>query len=145
MFQNRFQQQGQRHEEAKRENNYIFGKTVEEIKDIEEEYNPVRIYNENRYIKEVIDSLDSKLLGEESLFLELKDSILKGASWHKPDQYYLLLDFDEFFKAKLFVNKDYQDQYKFDGKCWANIYSAGKFSSDRAIKEYATKIWGFNP
>ena len=131
--------------EAKRENNYIFGKTVEEIKDIEEEYNPVRIYNENKYIKEVIDLLDSKLLGEESLFLELKDSILKGASWHKPDQYYLLLDFDEFFKAKLFVNKDYKDQYKFDGKCWANIYSAGKFSSDRAIKEYATKIWGFNP
>ena len=131
-------------EEAKRENNYIFGKTFEEIEKIKEVYNPNKIYNENIYIKEVMDALDSDMLGKEPLFLELKDSILKGASWHKPDQYYLLIDFDDFFNTKILVNEDYKDKIKFNRKCWENVCSAGKFSSDRAIKEYATYIWGFN-
>lgn len=130
-------------EAAGRENNYIFGKTVEEIKEIEKIYNPQKIYEENNNIKEVVDALDGGILGEKNLFLELKDSLLKGASWHKPDQYYLFLDFDDFIKTKLTVNKDYKNQIDFNKKCWNNLSSAGVFSSDKTIQNYAKDIWFF--
>ena len=69
-----------------RKNNYIFGKTVEEIRALEGSYDATYMYNNNKDIKEVVDALDSGILGEKDLFVELKDSLLKGASWHKKDQ-----------------------------------------------------------
>ena len=72
---------------------------------------------------------------------ELYDSILKGASWHKPDHYYLLLDFNDYVETKKRVNADYKNKKEFYKKCWLNMCNAGKFSSDRTIREYAKDIW----
>ena len=47
--------------------------------------------------------------------------------------------------AKLKVNKDYADRLNFGRKCLMNIASAGKFSSDRTIRQYAEEIWHINP
>ena len=130
-------------EEAGRENNYIFGNTVEQIKELSEDYDPVKIYNSDKDIKRVLDALDNGLLDvrKTGVFKELKDSILKGASWHDPDQYYLLADFKDYVDAKLKVNKDYKDRLAFAKKCWINIANAGKFSSDRTIADYAENLW----
>ena len=127
--------------QAGKENNYIFGNTVEQLQALQKSYNPLKIYKENNNIKQVLDALDSGILGDRSMFLELKDSILKGATWHKPDQYFLLADFESFVKAKLNVNEDFNNSLKFYGKCFSNVCAAGKFSSDRAVKEYAQNIW----
>ena len=78
------------------------------------------------------------------MFKELYDSILKGAEWHSPDQYYLLLDFDDYLETRLRLNRDYADKYSFAKKCWLNMCNAGKFSSDRAVREYARLIWDIN-
>ena len=67
--------------------------------------------------------------------------MLYGASWHKPDNYYLLLDFEDFLAAKIRLNRDYQDRYSFAKKCFLNTCSAGVFSSDRTVAEYARDIW----
>ena len=75
------------------------------------------------------------------MFKELYSAILEGAVWHKPDHYYLLLDFEDFLEKKIKVNRDYKDNYEFNKKCWLNMCNAGKFSSDRTIKEYADEIW----
>lgn len=130
-------------EEAGRENNYIFGNTVEQIKELSEDYDPVKIYNHDKDIKRVLDALDNGLLDDDNtgVFKELKDSILKGASWHDPDQYYLLADFKDYVDAKLKVNQDYKDRVEFAKKCWLNIANAGKFSSDRTIADYAENLW----
>ena len=130
-------------EEAGRENNYIFGKTVEQIKELAEDYDPVKIYNNDKDIKRVLDALDNGLLDDRKtgVFKELKDSILKGASWHDPDQYYLLADFKDYVRAKLAVNKDYKNRVEFAKKCWINVANAGKFSSDRTIADYAENLW----
>ena len=66
---------------------------------------------------------------------------MEGASWHAPDHYYLLGDLDSYVKAKLGANSDYRDKLGFAKKCWLNMCSAGKFSSDRTIAEYARDIW----
>ena len=75
------------------------------------------------------------------MFRELYNSLLEGADWHKPDHYFLLLDFDDCLRTKLRVNRDYSDRYAFAKKCWLNMCRAGRFSSDRAVREYAEKIW----
>ena len=36
---------------------------------------------------------------------------------------------------------DWNDREEFARKCLMNISAAGKFSSDRAIKQYASEIW----
>ena len=131
-------------EEAGLENNYIFGNVVEQIRDISLKYDPVEIYKTDKNIKRVLDALDSGLLDcgkSVDMFKELKDSILKGASWHRPDQYYLLADFNDYIRAKLKVNQEYKNKIDFAKKCWMNIANSGKFSSDRTIKDYAENIW----
>ena len=130
-------------EQAGMENNYIFGARVEDIEKVKDTYNPVEIYEGNPRIKRVIDSLIDGTFddGGTGIFKELYDSLLIGASWHKPDHYYILLDFIYYCEAKLDVNRDYKDQESFRRKCFINTANAGKFSSDRTIKDYASQIW----
>ncbi len=129
--------------EAGLENNYIFGAKVEDIEKIKDSYNPFEIYNNDKRIKRCLDTLVDGTFsdGGTGIFKELYDSILQGAYWHKADHYYLLLDFDDCLKTKIKVNKDYTNRYEFAKKQWLNMCNAGKFSSDRTIKEYAKDIW----
>ena len=66
---------------------------------------------------------------------------MEGASWHVPDHYYLLGDLRSYVDAKLAANRDYRDSLAFGRKCLMNTASAGMFSSDRTIKQYAAEIW----
>ena len=130
-------------EEAGEDNNYIFGARVEDIEEIKETYSSKELYETDEKIKRVLDTLVDGTLkdGKTKIFKELYDSILKGASWHKPDHYYLLLDFNDYVETKKRVNADYKIKKEFYKKCWHNMCNAGKFSSDRTIKEYAKDIW----
>lgn len=130
-------------EEAGEENNYIFGARVDDIEEIKDTYSSKEIYETDQKIKRVLDALVDGTLkdGKTNIFKELYDSILKGASWHKPDHYYLLLDFNDYVETKKRVNEDYKNKKKFYKKCWLNMCNAGKFSSDRTIKQYAEEIW----
>ena len=130
-------------EEAGEENNYIFGARVEDIEEIKETYSSKELYETDEKIRRVLDALVDGTLkdGKTKIFKELYDSILKGASWHKPDHYYLLLDFNDYVEAKKRVNADYKNKKEFYKKCWLNMCNAGKFSSDRTIREYAKDIW----
>lgn len=130
-------------EEAGSLNEYIFGATVEEIRSVQEHYNPNGMYHNDYKIKRVLDALINGTLndGGSGIFRELHDSIVYGASWHRPDQYFLLLDFERYLEAKKQVARDYKDQLVFAKKRWMNICNSGKFSSDRTIREYAKDIW----
>ena len=130
-------------EEAGEENNYIFGARVEDIEKIKETYSSKELYETDEKIKRVLDALVDGTLkdGKTKIFKELYDSILKGASWHKPDHYYLLLDFNDYVETRKRVNADYKNKKEFYKKCWLNMCNAGKFSSDRTIREYAKDIW----
>ena len=130
-------------EEAGEENNYIFGARVDDIEEIKDTYSSKEIYETDEKVKRVLDALVDGTLkdGKTKIFKELYDSILKGASWHKPDHYYLLLDFNDYVETKKRVNADYKNKKEFYKKCWLNMCNSGKFSSDRTIKQYAEEIW----
>ncbi len=130
-------------EEAGEENNYRFGATVDEIRDVAERYNPNWTYHHDRRVKRILDALIDGTLhdGGSGIFRELHDSIVYGSAWHRPDQYFLLLDLDRYLEARKRASQDYKDRLGFARKCWMNICNSGKFSSDRTIAEYAKDIW----
>ena len=117
--------------------------SVEELEKIMPDYVPRDITESNTKIKRVVSALIDGTVsdGGSGVFRELYFALMEGASWHVPDNYYLLGDLDSYVKAKLAVNRDYSNELAFAKKCWLNICSAGKFSSDRTIAEYAKDIW----
>ena len=134
-------------EEAGEENNYIFGARVEELSEIMPKYDPRSITESDEKIKRVVDALINGTVndGGNKVFRELYFALMEGASWHVPDHYYVLGDLDSYVKAKLQVNADYRNSLEFAKKCWLNVCSAGKFSSDRTIAQYAEDIWHIKP
>ena len=135
---------------AGEENEYIFGARVDDIERLKAQgYNPKAIYDADPEIKRVVDTLidgtfdDDGAHGEGS-FKELHDSLLKDSSWHKADHYFLMYDLPLYVDAKIKANADYANRKEFGKKCLMNVASAGKFSSDRAIIEYAKDIWHIN-
>ncbi len=130
-------------EQAGRENEYIFGATVEEINALKQNgYSPRDIYKSDKEIARVLDALlDGTFPDHDGAIKELVSSLLIGASWHKPDHYFILHDFHSYMDAKLAANRDYRDEMAFAKKCLMNIANAGKFSSDRTIRQYAEEIW----
>lgn len=130
-------------EEAGAENNYIFGAKVEELKKILPEYNSRKLFSSNEKIRCVVSTLIDGTVsdGGSGDFRELYMSLLDGASWHEPDNYYLLGDLESYVEAKLKSNSDYKNRLDFAKKQWINMCNAGKFSSDRTIKDYAENIW----
>ena len=132
-------------EQAGSENEYIFGATVEEINMVKPNYNARSFYEANPNLRRAVDTLIDGTVPTDEEQHELYTSLLKGASWHKPDQYFIFYDFDSYKKARLRVNHDYCDRIAFGRKCLMNVASAGKFSSDRTIRQYAEDIWHIQP
>ena len=137
-------------EQAGIENNFVFGATVDEINAAKATYDPVTIYNANPRLRRVIDTLadgtfepapaeDAPLY--EGDLAELRKALLEGASWHQPDHYFLLMDYDSYMAAKLKAIRATKDKVAFAKMCLANIAGAGKFSSDRTIAEYWNELW----
>ena len=130
-------------EEAGLDNNYIFGATVEELDKIKDSYDPKKIYNKNTLLRRALDTLtDGTFPDEDGALKELHDAILEGASWHKPDHYYVVKDFESYYETKLRAIRDAgAGDNAFARKCLMNIAHSGKFSSDRTIRQYAKEIW----
>ncbi|MFW6270583.1 MAG: glycogen/starch/alpha-glucan phosphorylase, partial [Bacillota bacterium] len=92
-------------------------------------------------VKKVLDQLvDGTLPAPRSKFEEISRHLLDFN-----DQYFVLKDFSSYAEAQEKIGKLYQDR-----ECWLemstiNIANSGIFSSDRAIREYAEKIWDLEP
>ena len=130
-------------QQAGEENNYIFGARVEEIESLRDSYDPRALLEREPRIRRVVDSLVDGTFsdGGTGMFQDLYASLLEGASWHRPDNYFLLYDFLPYCDARLRTNRDYADRRTFTQKCLMNTANAGIFSSDRTIQEYARDIW----
>ena len=132
-------------QEAGEDNNYIFGARVEDLEKIVPEYDSRSIFSSDDMIRRVVSSLIDGTVsdGGSGDFRELYMALLDGASWHTPDHYYLLGDIRDYVETKLRCINDYSsDRIGFARKQWLNMCSAGKFSSDRTIADYAENIWG---
>ena len=132
-------------QEAGMENEYIFGHTVEQINACKDSYCARGIYDSNPYLHRALDTLVDGTVPTDEAQQELYHALLDGASWHKADHYFVLLDYASYMNAKLKANADYADRLNFGRKCLLNIASGAKFSSDRTIAQYASEIWHVQP
>ena len=132
-------------QEAGMENEYIFGHTVEQINACKDSYYARGIYDTNPYLHRALDTLVDGTVPTDEAQQELYHALLDGASWHKADHYFVLLDYASYMDAKLKANADYADRLNFGRKCLLNIASGAKFSSDRTIAQYASEIWHVQP
>ena len=129
------------------DNNFIFGARVEELKEIKDSYNPKDFYLKIPGLKKVVNTLIDNTFGNEKNkdFYELYRSLLLGEDWHKPDNYYVLKDFNSYVEAQERIDTAYRDRLGWAKKCWINLCNAGHFSSGRAVNEYAEHIWNIKP
>ena len=131
--------------EAGMENEYIFGHTVDQINAVKNNYRSRDIYDRDAHLRRAVNTLVDGTVPTDDAQKELFHALLDGASWHRPDHYFLLLDYSSYMDAKLKVNRDYADRLNFGRKCLMNIASGAKFSSDRTIRQYAEEIWHITP
>ena len=131
--------------EAGRENNYIFGATVDVINASRDSYNPRWIYDHDPNLHRAIDTLVDGTVTVDDYQRELYHALLDGTAWHRADHYFLLMDYASYIEAKLQANRDYADRMAFGKKCLMNVASGAKFSSDRTIRQYAEEIWHIEP
>lgn len=131
-------------QEAGEENNYIFGARVDELERVRPNYRPRDIYDSDPIVRRAVDSLINgdvaKTEDSRRVLGEIYDSLLKG-DWRKPDYYFSLYDLHGYIDTKLRAIYDTRDAESFSRKCLMNVASAGKFSSDRTISQYAESIW----
>jgi len=132
-------------EEAGAKNNYIFGLKVEEIDEKRNEYDSHIPYNTVVGLKKVVDSLIDGTFSDlgSGVYATIHKSLMENTKY--ADQYFVLADFEAYKDAHQKINNDYLDRYNWAKKTLYNIANAGKFSSDRTIKEYAVEIWNIKP
>ncbi len=121
------------------DNFFLFGMTAQEIQDLQtQHYNSRSYYINNPDIREVLDMINSGHfdLGNPKVFYPILDSLL-----NQGDQYYILADFASYAACQERVALEFKDQDTWTRKSIINVANMGVFSSDRAIQEYAEKIW----
>ncbi len=127
-----------------RDNIFIFGLTSSETNQYYHDgtYRPYRVYQENPYLKQVLDQLVNGFVNAQHplLYQDLYQGLLHG--WGgMADPYFVLEDFESYSRAHEDVNVQYQQPELWWKKAIINIGNAGYFSSDRTIEEYSQRIW----
>ena len=61
------------------------------------------------------------------------------------DYFFVLSDLEAFDKKMAEVEKDFLDKETWNKKSLLNVARIGKFTSDRAVMEYANNIWNMSP
>jgi starch phosphorylase len=125
-------------EEVGAENFFLFGLTTPEVESRKREgYSPRAIFEANPMLREVLISLSNGEFshGDKTLFEPLVNSLLTA------DDYMLLADYQSYVDCQDRVSAAYKDQEAWTRMSILNVARIGKFSSDRAIRDYCSEIW----
>jgi len=125
-------------EEVGAENFFLFGLTAQEVEERKAAgYNPRAIYEANSHLREIVDSLAAGEFshGDRSLFQPLVQSLLTS------DPYMLFADYQSYIDCQDRVDEAYYDANHWTRMSILNVARIGKFSSDRAIRDYCSEIW----
>jgi len=125
-------------EEVGEENFFLFGLTAEQIYEKKAQgYHPRAYYESDGMLREALDLIASGFFskGDRNLFKPLVDSLLYG------DQYMLLADYGLYVACQEAAGVTYLDRDIWTRMSILNVARSGKFSSDRAVREYCDEIW----
>jgi starch phosphorylase len=124
------------------ENFFLFGLTAPEVSDRKARgYRSLLYYESNNELREVIDLISSGYFsrGDTQFFQPLVASLL----YH--DEYLVLADYQAYVDCQGVVDQAFRDQERWTRMSILNVARLGRFSSDRAIREYCEHIWRARP
>jgi starch phosphorylase len=130
-------------EEIGRDNMFIFGHTADEIVDLKRRgYNPWQYYENDWELERALDMISDGAFSplDRGMFRPITDALL-----HHGDHFCVLADYRAYVECQEEVDRLYLDREEWARRSILNTASMGKFSSDRAIQEYATDIWNVEP
>ncbi len=129
-------------EETGDENIFIFGNTVDGIRELNMKgVHPRTFYDANETIRRIMDLfLTSRFSpGENRRFDWVFHALVDNY-----DPYFHLADLQAYIDTHKAVSRLFTDQKQWTKKAILNTARMGKFSSDRTIREYASEIWGIH-
>ena len=130
-------------EEVGPENFFLFGLKAEEVEHLRlTGYDPVSFYEGDAELRHAIDQIASGGFspGEPGLFTPIVDALLRHG-----DYFLVLADYRDYVDTQDKVDQLFGDTDEWTRKTILNTANMGKFSSDRAVLEYANEIWGVQP
>lgn len=126
-------------EEVGRDNIFLFGLETPEIQNIRSAgYDPQEYIRRSPALQAIFELIKSNFFSQADF--GLFDPIINNLMY--TDYFLVCADFDRYCRAQDTVSKAYLDRTDWTKKSIVNVAKSGKFSSDRAIREYAKDIWG---
>ncbi len=129
-------------EEAGPENFFLFGLTADEVTQRRAAgYRPRDHYEHDAELAAALDTIGSGVFsrGDRQVFRPLLDHLLQH------DDYLVLADYRSYVDTQAEADRAYRDPERWARMSILNVARAGKFSSDRAVREYAERIWNTTP
>ncbi len=130
-------------EEVGEENIFIFGLSAEEVSRTRAHgYRPLSIARNNNELGHILHQISDGFFnpGDLHRFKPLVDRLLDEG------EYFLVLaDYESYLEAQSRVETAYRDREGWIRKAILNTAHMGKFSSDRAVQNYADRIWNLSP
>lgn len=129
-------------EEVGEENMFIFGMTAQQVADQRSAgYQPSACYQQDDELRAVLDMIQQGFFNSQDperyhgLIDDLRNS----------DQYMLLADYRSYVDTQTGIGELYKDQHAWFRMALLNTCRMGKFSIDRTVSEYASRIWDICP
>jgi starch phosphorylase len=118
-------------------NFFLFGLTAEQIGELLIDYRPWEVLSQLPLLQEVLAWIEQGNFsdGDRDLFRPLTDKL------RHHDPYALIADFAAYQDGQAAVDQAWQDQRNWQRQSLQTVARSGYFSSDRAIRDYAERIW----
>jgi starch phosphorylase len=129
-------------EEVGAENFFVFGLTAEQVGQVMAGgYRPRDYYERDTELRSALDLIASGVFsgGDTGAFRPLLDHLLNH------DTYLVLADYRAYVDAQGEADRVFRDSARWARMSILNVARAGKFSSDRSIREYCDTIWHTKP
>jgi starch phosphorylase len=125
-------------QEAAEENLFLFGLTAQQVVASRGWYSPYWHYDNEPETHAALDLILSDYFSryEPGIFEPLRDELLSGG-----DYYMHLADLQSYLDADARIMDLHGDAHGWARAAILNVAASGKFSSDRAVAEYASEIW----
>jgi starch phosphorylase len=125
------------------ENLFLFGLNVDQAVALRAAgYDPRKVYETNAPLRQAIDMIANGFfsLDEPDRFRPIAHSLIDGG-----DRYLVLADFDAYCAAQREVEMLFRDCDEWSRRAIRNVARMGHLSSDRAVADYAERVWNVAP
>ncbi|MBP7745381.1 MAG: glycogen/starch/alpha-glucan phosphorylase [Phycisphaerae bacterium] len=121
---------------------FLFGLTADEVAARRPFHNPWQTYYDHAGVHKALNALaDGQFSGQTpTLFRPVLEWLT-----HERDYYMLMADIESYLQAQQQVDALWSTPAAWDRATILNIARVGYFSSDRAVRDYAEKIWHVTP